>query len=93
MIPIRLHFASILCLFLVGILSVPLIGQQPPASPPILLGTAWYPEQWPESRWETDLALMEHAGVRMVRIGEFAWSRMEPGEGSYDLDWMEKTIA
>ena len=21
-----------------------------------LLGTAWYPEQWPESRWDADLA-------------------------------------
>lgn len=93
MIPIRLHFARFLCLSLVGILSVPLVGQQPAAPPPILLGTAWYPEQWPESRWEADLSLMEQAGVRMVRIGEFAWSRMEPSEGSYDLDWMEKAIA
>ena len=53
---------------------------QPPASP-LLLGTAWYPEQWPESRWEADLALMQQAGIRMVRVGEFAWSRMEPEEG------------
>src|SRR4051812_2860240 len=22
------------------------------------LGSAWYPEQWPEERWEADLALM-----------------------------------
>lgn len=22
--------------------------------PPLLLGTAWYPEQWPEARWEAD---------------------------------------
>src|SRR5512146_1100886 len=63
------------------------------AKPPaILLGTAWYPEQWPESRWEADLALMQKAGVHMVRIGEFAWSRMEPREGEYDLDWMDRSI-
>src|SRR5512146_28391 len=61
--------------------------------PAILLGTAWYPEQWPESRWEADLALMQKAGVHMVRIGEFAWSRMEPREGEYDLDWMDRSIA
>ena len=24
-----------------------------------MLGAAWYPEQWPEARWEADLALME----------------------------------
>jgi beta-galactosidase len=58
-----------------------------------LLGTAWYPEQWPESRWEADLALMQQAGVRMVRVAEFAWSRMEPSEGQYDLDWLDRAIS
>ena len=68
-------------------------GQTAVSPPPaLLLGTAWYPEQWPESRWEVDLTLMEQAGVRMVRVGEFAWSRMEPSEGQYDLDWLERAI-
>jgi beta-galactosidase len=64
----------------------------PPPLPAILLGTSWYPEQWPESRWETDLALMQQAGVRVTRLGEFAWSRMEPAEGQYDLDWLDRAI-
>jgi beta-galactosidase len=63
------------------------------SAPPILLGTAWYPEQWPESRWEADLTLMQQAGIHMVRVGEFAWSRMEPAEGQYDLDWLDRSIA
>jgi beta-galactosidase len=57
-----------------------------------LLGTSWYPEQWPESRWEADLALMQQAGIHLVRLGEFAWSRMEPGEGQYDLDWLDHAV-
>src|SRR6266568_4143884 len=61
-------------------------------APPILLGTAWYPEQWPESRWEADLTLMQQAGIHMVRVAEFAWSRMEPAEGQYDLDWLDRAI-
>ena len=65
----------------------------PAAPPPLLLGTAWYPEQWPESRWETDLTLMQQAGIHMVRVGEFAWSRMEPEEGHYDLDWLDRAIS
>ncbi len=71
------------------------VGQAPSAAspPPILLGTAWYPEQWPESRWDEELALMQQAGIRMVRVGEFAWSRMEPEEGKYDLDWLDRAIA
>jgi len=28
----------------------------------------------------------------MVRIAEFAWSRMEPEEGKYDLDWIDHAI-
>ena len=64
-----------------------------PQPPSILLGTAWYPEQWPESRWDADLALMQKAGIHMVRVGEFAWSRMEPTEGQYDLDWLDRAIA
>ena len=60
--------------------------------PAILLGTAWYPEQWPESQWDADLALMQKAGIRMVRVGEFAWVRMEPAEGRYDFGWLEHAI-
>ena len=64
-----------------------------PGTPPMLyLGTAWYPEQWPESRWDADLALMEAAHIRFVRITEFAWARMEPSEGHYDLDWVARAI-
>jgi hypothetical protein len=31
-----------------------LIPTQIPSHDDILMGTAWYPEQWPESRWEGD---------------------------------------
>jgi beta-galactosidase len=69
-------------------------AQSPALRPPaILLGTAWYPEQWPESRWESDLTLMQQAGIHMVRVGEFAWSRLEPEEGQYDLEWLDRAIS
>jgi beta-galactosidase len=64
-----------------------------PGTPPMLyLGTAWYPEQWPESRWDADLTLMEAAHIRFVRVAEFAWARMEPSEGHYDLGWLDHAI-
>lgn len=66
---------------------------QIPGQNAILMGDAWYPEQWPESRWEEDLKMMEAADLKVVRIAEFAWSRMEPSEGRYDLDWLERAIA
>lgn len=73
--------------------AVPAAAVQPEETPAILLGAAWYPEQWPEERWDADLRLMQDAGIRMVRIGEFAWNRMEPREGRYELDWIERAIA
>jgi beta-galactosidase len=62
------------------------------ASERLWLGSAWYPEQWPESRWDADLTLMEKAGANVMRVGEFAWARMEPSEGHYDLDWLERAV-
>jgi len=68
-------------------------AQAPVQTPPsLLLGSAWYPEQWPESRWEADLTLMQQAHLHVVRVGEFAWSTFEPTEGHFDLDWLEHAI-
>ena len=56
------------------------------------LGSAWYPEQWPEERWAEDLRLMKAHGANVVRIGEFAWARMEPTEGDYDMGWLVRAV-
>ena len=48
-------------------------------------GVAYYPEAWPEERWETDLAMMEELGINLIRIGEFNWSNFEPTEGVFDF--------
>lgn len=58
----------------------------------LFLGAAWYPEQWPEAQWDHDLQLMQDAHMNVVRVGEFAWSTMEPREGVYELDWLERAI-
>lgn len=70
--------------------AIPAAALAAPATP--MLGVAWYPEQWPEARWDADLTLMEQAGIRFVRIGEFAWSTLEPREGEYQLDWLARAI-
>jgi len=69
------------------------IPTQIPGQNALLMGVAWYPEQWPETRWEEDLRMMEAANLKVVRIAEFAWSRMEPSEGHYDLDWLDRAIS
>lgn len=63
------------------------------SAPGLLIGTAWYPEQWPESRWPKDLALMHAAHIDVVRVGEFAWSTFEPREGVFRFGWLDRAIA
>ncbi len=56
------------------------------------LGVCYYPEHWPEAQWQEDAARMAKLGLTWVRIGEFAWSRMEPTPGSYDWAWLDRAI-
>ena len=88
---VRFIYVAVFLVSFLSISSGPVFAQAP--APPLLLGTDWYPEQWPESRWEADLTLMQQAGIHVVRLAEFAWSRMEPEEGRYDFDWLDRAIA
>ena len=56
------------------------------------LGVCYYPEQWPEEEWARDAVRMAEAGIEWVRVGEFAWSRIEPEPGRIELDWLERAI-
>jgi len=89
---VRTLWCFVLLLALSAAAQSPPVPTQIPGQNAILMGVAWYPEQWPEPRWEDDLRLMEAADVKVVRIAEFAWSRMEPSEGKYDLDWLERAV-
>jgi beta-galactosidase len=88
------------CFVVLGLLNFISIHEAPSQTPPtqlpghnaLLMGADWYPEQWPEERWETDLQMMEAAHLDVTRIAEFAWSRMEPSEGHFDFEWLERAI-
>ncbi len=56
------------------------------------LGVCYYPEHWPEALWAEDAARMADLGLTFVRIGEFAWSRLEPRRGHFTFDWLERAI-
>lgn len=43
-------------------------------------GAAYYPELWDEAVIKKDIKLMKETGINVVRIGEFAWSKIEPNE-------------
>ncbi|MEJ2555666.1 MAG: beta-galactosidase [Anaerolineae bacterium] len=56
-------------------------------------GVDYYPEHWPEEDWSRDARLMAEAGFNVVRLAEFAWSKMEPKDRQYDFDWLDRAIS
>ena len=57
------------------------------------LGVCYYPEQWPEAWWADDARRMREIGLSVVRIGEFAWSRIEPEPGRFVWGWYDRALA
>ncbi|MFK8080560.1 MAG: beta-galactosidase [Granulosicoccus sp.] len=55
-------------------------------------GVCYYPEHWPVQRWEQDASHMRQLGLSHVRIGEFAWSRLEDKQGELHLGWLTDAI-
>jgi beta-galactosidase len=63
-----------------------------PRVPQPSLGVCYYPEQWAPEKWRADLDAMRNLGIRFVRIGEFAWSRLEPNPGDYRFEWIQEIL-
>ncbi|MBK1876108.1 beta-galactosidase [Pelagicoccus mobilis] len=55
-------------------------------------GAAYYPELWPMQSPREELERVRDAGLSVVRIGEFAWSKMEPLEGEFDFSLFEEVM-
>lgn len=56
------------------------------------IGVYYYPEAWPEAQWPRDIANVRKLGLEFVHMGEFAWAFMEPEEGKFSFDWLEKNV-
>lgn len=55
-------------------------------------GSCHYPELWPDTRLDADIAEMKRVGLNLVRIGEFSWSKLEPDEGKISLDYFSRVM-
>ena len=58
----------------------------------MVLGTCYYPEHWPENLWEEDLERMLECGIQVIRIAEFAWSKVEPYEGVFTYEFFDRFL-
>lgn len=60
--------------------------------PKIYYGGDYNPEQWPESVWLEDVALMKKAGVNLVSVGIFSWALLQPSEETYNFEWFDRLL-
>src|ERR1700690_1247731 len=68
------------------------INQWFPPEQLMTIGVYYYPEAWPESQWERDIANIRKLGFEYIHLAEFAWAFMEPTEGNYQFGWLDKVI-
>lgn len=55
-------------------------------------GGDYNPDQWPEEVWSEDVRLMREAGVNLVSLGIFSWSRLQPREDSFEFGWLDRLM-
>jgi beta-galactosidase len=60
--------------------------------PQFLYGGDYNPEQWPENVWLEDARLMREAGVNLVSLGIFSWTKLEPRPDEYRFDWLDRLM-
>ena len=58
----------------------------------ILLGANYYPEDWDDDLIDFDIEKMKETGFNVVRIAEFAWSKVEPREGEFTYTFFDEFL-
>ncbi|MFD8153090.1 beta-galactosidase [Streptomyces sp. NPDC059720] len=58
----------------------------------IAYGGDYNPEQWPREVWQDDVRLMREAGVNLVTVGVFSWSRIQPRPGVHDFSLLDEVL-
>lgn len=60
----------------------------------IIHGGDYNPDQWintPEI-WDEDMRLMKLAHVNSATVGIFSWAMLEPEEGVYNFEWLDRIL-
>ncbi len=65
-----------------------------PKCPHMLHGGDYNPEQWIDTPgvWDEDMRLMKLAGCNAMSVGIFSWAMLEPEEGVFAFDWMDRVM-
>lgn len=65
-----------------------------PRFPALLHGGDYNPDQWLKypDILEQDVRLMKEAHINCVSLAIFAWAQLEPSEGVYTFEWLDRII-
>lgn len=63
-----------------------------PKLPVIFFGGDYNPDQWPEEIWREDIRLFKKAGVNLVTLPVFSWTKLEPEEGVFEFGWLDRIM-
>ncbi|MEZ4669851.1 MAG: beta-galactosidase [Anaerolineae bacterium] len=72
-----------------------MINHYPPINPRfphMLHGGDYNPDQWTPDVWPEDMRLMRLAHINSASVGIFSWTALEPEEGHYTFDWLDRIM-
>lgn len=58
----------------------------------VYYGGDYNPDQWDEATIEEDMRLFKKAGINLVVLPVFSWAKLEPSEGVYNFEWLDKLM-
>ena len=58
----------------------------------IWFGGDYNPDQWDEKTIDEDMRLFKKAHINMVTLPVFSWAKLEPEEGRYDFEWLDRLL-
>lgn len=58
----------------------------------IYFGGDYNPDQWDDATIEEDMRLFRKAGINMVTLPVFSWTKLEPEEGVYQFEWLDRLM-
>jgi beta-galactosidase len=87
-----------LSLMFVSVLSAASAGQNAPAHTSwpgpgqLFAGVCYQPIDRTPEQIDQDIAIMKHAGLNIVRMGDLSWDSFEPAQGKFTFEWFDKVM-
>lgn len=58
----------------------------------IYYGGDYNPDQWDDQTIDEDMKFFKEANINLLTLPVFSWAKLEPDEGVYQFEWLDKII-